>query len=72
MQQSQRQSLELAEVNCCRIYQRQLTTAGGNLVISMCQYEFFDVRKAIFIKKGPIVIEVEAQMLMAHSIDSSK
>jgi len=42
------------------------------LVISMCQYEFFDVRKAIFIKKGPIVIEVEAQMLMAHSIDSSK
>jgi len=37
-----------AAVNCYRICQRQLTIAGGNLVISMSQYELFDVRKAIF------------------------
>ena len=35
-------------INCCQICKRPLTTVGGNLIIFMCQYELFDVRKAIF------------------------
>ena len=38
-----------AVVNCCRIYQQQLTTAEGNLVIYLYHCEVMNVRKTIFL-----------------------